>query len=111
MLVEVVILDFKPMGTLEFFALQPEGDYQRGLPVSYLGNIYWRDAQSPQGFGPFNNLYDALNHHKAMHKLNSEKPKSQVSLLELTQTLQVQLNEPEQNNLIEYDFRKKKYVK
>lgn len=65
-MIEVSILDFNPESSLKFFSYQSPMDFDRGFPVTYVNNIFWTDKYLPTGkvFGPFNNLYDALQHFK-----------------------------------------------
>lgn len=48
------------LGTLEVYTLQ-DASWQHGDGID---NYYWRDAASPQGYGPFNTLYHAIEHYK-----------------------------------------------
>lgn len=49
------------LGTLEVYCYQTIEEQMLGIATS---EIYWRDAGSPQGYGPFPTVYDALNHYK-----------------------------------------------
>jgi hypothetical protein len=34
--------------------------------------IYWRDRDNPQGYGPFPTIYDALSHYKVLTSVRKE---------------------------------------
>lgn len=91
-MLEITILDFEPEGTLKFYAYQNAMDYERGFPVNYLNNIYWKDAQLSKGAGPFNNLHDALQHFK----------------MTIQQRRSMKVAETVSNNVMYVDFQTKK---
>lgn len=58
---EVAIIDYRPIGSLVVFALQTYEEMMRNAPYR---EIYWKDAASPQGYGPFVSITAAFNHYK-----------------------------------------------
>lgn len=72
-----VIMDFKPEGSLVFYTIRSITE----LTPDPINQVYWKDAQSPQGYGPFYSLWEACEHHKALvKKMKTEeiKPDCQV---------------------------------
>lgn len=60
--VPVVIFNMAPIGTLSVWALQTLDEANSGCQI--FREVYWRDAASPQGYGPFVSISAALEHHK-----------------------------------------------
>jgi hypothetical protein len=54
---EHILFDMKP-GSLVVYSLITDNH----TPIS---NFYWRDAASPQGFGPFVSLKECMSHYSA----------------------------------------------
>ena len=52
---------FEQLGSLQLYTLRTEED---DLQKRGIMNIYWRDNKSPQGFGPFPSLWEALSHYR-----------------------------------------------
>ncbi len=54
------------LGSLQVYTLQDEPSFMvpAWTPGSYTDNYYWRDAASPQGYGPFNHVTGAIEHYK-----------------------------------------------
>lgn len=55
------VIDFAPLGSLVIYQVKAVDKYQ--LPDPSHG-FYWKDTQSPNGFGPFLSLYDCMDHYK-----------------------------------------------
>lgn len=53
------------LGSLEVYAEQPPVAFGSGI---YVNQVFWRDAGSPQGYGPFNSLYEAMSHYAYVSK-------------------------------------------
>jgi hypothetical protein len=51
------------LGTLQVFATIMPKDYAENKAYT---EFYWRDQASPQGFGPFKSVWDAVEHYKRM---------------------------------------------
>ncbi len=69
-----ILVDMKDIGgTLCFYTLRQVTDFK---PIMNYP-VYWQDKYSPQGWGPFNSLYDAMKHHSTITKAmraESRKP-------------------------------------
>jgi hypothetical protein len=88
--IEVTILNFAPVGSLKFFALQEYIEFIQEFPVPHFNNVYWKDLESPsEGFGPFPTMYLALEHYKA-------------TIIGRRETLP--------NNVVNYNFKLRKKV-
>lgn len=100
-MLEISVLDFSPVGSLQFYALQSQEHFDKGFPLAFMNNIYWRDAKAPKGFGPFNNMYDALQHYKYVIRARPV-PSEQLTMEHLIQ---------EPSNIMYVDFVNKKVIK
>lgn len=70
-LLELLIFSMKPIGSLEVYTIQERNDFLQSIPARQL---FWRDAGSPQGHGPFTSVYGAMEHYKEFVQ-NLNKPK------------------------------------
>ncbi len=95
-LVEVTILNFAPIGTLKFFYIQDFASYLRELPPLRHNNVYWKDAETPAGYGPFPTVYVALEHYKSTIIARKTDPPKAITPSGIP------------SNVVEVDFRKKK---
>ena len=80
------------LGSLEVFMLQT----QREIQAKVYTGVYWRDAASPQGYGPFLNLHACMEHYAWIS--TGREPKSKVL-------------PAMPSKLIRVDFQSKKVVK
>lgn len=80
------IIDYRPEGTLVFYSIRPITDNKPNPCTS----VWWKDKDSPQGFGPFSSLQGAFDHHRLTTKKMRE------------------YNEKPEAIVITYDFRTKK---
>ena len=71
------------LDNLTFYTLRSETDDTTRAPIS---NFYWKDTQSPQGYGPFLSLYEAGIHYRETIRLFKEA------------------KEPRKNNVVYLDF-------
>ena len=85
------------LGTLVVYTKQTVADYTAQMPCK---EFYWRDAGSPQGYGPFKNLWDTMQHYTRMQ--NAFKS-GKLKMIKGEAVLQHQV--------IQVDFRGKKRVK
>lgn len=71
------IVDYGPEGSLVFYSIRPITD----MTPNPCTSVWWKDAQSPQGFGPFSSLQYAFNHYRntiKQMKAEEAKPLAQV---------------------------------
>lgn len=81
------------LGTLEVYTLQTAEEISQNIPPV---EVYWCDEGSPQGFGPFNTIYDALVHYKEI--INATKNGTRLD------------GQIEESKLIRVNFRTKHKV-
>lgn len=65
-------------------------------PTYTFKSYFWRDAQSPQGYGPFESLYEAMKHYGTITKDFKAMTAPLVKSVE--------------DNLIKIDFKTRKRV-
>lgn len=53
------------LGSLEVYSEEGVTQWFQGIPKD---GIYWRDAGSPQGYGPFMSLTDCMRHYEYVVK-------------------------------------------
>ena len=61
-MIKALIIDMNPIGSFQIYALMTEEEHERS--AAFTGKIYWSDAQSPNGTGPFNTVYEAMDNFK-----------------------------------------------
>jgi hypothetical protein len=63
--VPTVIFTMQPLGSLEVFTMQTTEEIYAGAPFR---GYFWRDAGSPQGYGPFATVFACIEHYKMVIK-------------------------------------------
>lgn len=80
-MVEIVILDFKP-GSLVFYSKHTAEFISKGFNPVFGNNLYWKDANSPHGFGPFATLEQAMKNHAETTKIDRSKDVQNVMFVD-----------------------------
>jgi len=52
------------LGSLEVYSIQAPPTFFR--PEGGIDQYYWKDNASPQGYGPFESIYNAVKHYEQM---------------------------------------------
>lgn len=59
----ISVIKFSEHATLEVYTFQTESEFNMKAPYA---SFYWKDAGSPQGYGPFGTILETLRHHESI---------------------------------------------
>ena len=94
-LIPYVLFDMAPVGSLQVYSMRTA---ENTAPID---NYYWKDAGSPQGFGPFVSLHECMHHYKAIAQFFKTNANGMRAIQGYT---------PPKDNVVYVDFKGKKRI-